>query len=489
MKKTIKNYCLNATESKLTELYEIAQRYAKVKNEVFMRYGSVDGLQYLSYPREIRDEWVKTGHGNKFGLQARQWKMAFDEAFANITSKWANVANDVRISLSRNKSFTNNEKHYAYYLLKSPSLLYKTITFKTFKLPSQFAELDIDILKVHKYLKSRLRKHFGEKPHQHKTNSFAIDSNMYDLYKDAKGRLWIGITGLEPRKRIHLLLRSTVEPKKGSSLKVVLKAKRIEIHHTIDVEVKETNNSNVVAIDKGFTEVVTSSSNKRYGLGFNEILKEESNRLSEKNKRRNKLRALVKKYEEKGNFAKAEAIKVSNLGKRKYNHQGLTNKDKLKTFINTAIGEFIQREAPSVVIQEDLTFSNWSKKLSKKVKRYFSSWLKGYIKERLEYLSKLNGVKLETVNAAYTSQVCHICGRFGKRTGDRFYCAEHGEMDADYNASLNILARYFDTEINLYTSYKQVKAILQERLRLSNQDSRHFLVKESQTESELTQCI
>jgi len=485
LKKTIKNYCLNATESKLNELYEIAKRYASVKNKVFMRYGSIEGLQYLDYPRSIRDEWIKTKYADKFELQARQWKMALDEAFANIKSKWSNTINDVKANLFRNKSFTNDEKHYAYYLLKSYSLLYEATTFKSFAEPARFKNLAIDTAKVHRYLKSRLRKHFGKKPYQYKTNSFAIDSEMYDSYKDTKGRLWIGIMGLEPRKRIHLLLRSDVSPNTGANIKIVLKGNRIELHHVVEIEEKQNKNSEVVAIDKGFTEIITSSNNKRYGLGFNEILKEESDRLSEKNKKRNKLRALAKKYEEKGDFGKPEAIKISNLGKRKYNHQGLTNKDKLKTFINTAIGEFIQREAPSLVAQEDLTFSNWSKKLSKKVKRYFSSWLKGYIKERLEYISKLNGVKLETVNAAYTSQVCHICGSFGKRNGDRFYCAEHREMDADYNASLNILARYFDSGITLYTPRKKVKEILQERLRLSNQDSRHFLIeRESQTESE-----
>ena len=99
--------------------------------------------------------------------------------------------------------------------------------------------------------------------------------------------------------------------------------------------------------------------------------------------------------------------------------------------------------------------------------------MKGYIRERLEYVSQLNGVKLEDVNAAYTSQTCHLCGAFGVRKGDKFYCAEHGEMDADYNASLNILLRFFDEEIKLWMSPQQVKAILLERLRLSNQDSRY----------------
>ncbi|MBI5756614.1 MAG: hypothetical protein HZA12_06775, partial [Nitrospirae bacterium] len=86
MKRTIKNYCFNATQSKLGELYEIAKKYVSIKNEVFQGYGSLSGLQYLSYPRQIRDEWVKTRYADKFNMQARYWKQAFDEAFSNIKS-------------------------------------------------------------------------------------------------------------------------------------------------------------------------------------------------------------------------------------------------------------------------------------------------------------------------------------------------------------------------------------------------------------------
>lgn len=96
MKKTIKNYCLNATQRKLSELYKIASRYVSVKNEVFYKYGSIAGIQYLSYPRKVRDQWVEDGTGVRFGLQARQWKQAIDEAFSNIMSNWSNGFNRVK---------------------------------------------------------------------------------------------------------------------------------------------------------------------------------------------------------------------------------------------------------------------------------------------------------------------------------------------------------------------------------------------------------
>ena len=491
MKKTLKNYCFNATKSKLAELYELAERYATVKNEVFSKYSSIKGLQYLNYPHEVRDEWVQTKYAAKFGLQARQWKTALDEAFANIKTKWSQVEETIRTSLYKNKSFTKEEKHYTFYLLKAPALLYKAITSKAFKLPAKFEGLALDRLKIHKYLKSRLRNQFGKKSFQHQATSFVLDAAMYDLAKDEKGRLLLGLAGLTPYARLHLLLTSAVAPEKGANIRIVLKGNRVEVQHVVEIEAKQNVSTSVVAIDKGFTEVLASSNFKRYGLGFNERLKQESDRLSEKNKKRSKLRTLVKKYEAKGNFVKAATIKNENLGKKKYQHQKARNRAKLETFINTALHSFFKAEEPIILVHENLNFTSWNKSLSKKVKRYFSSWLKGYRRERLEYLAQLNGVELVAVNAAYSSQVCHVCHAFGVRKGDKFYCAEHGEAAAEFKATLVLLDRLFDEEITLNMSPKQVKAILLKRLLLPNQASRHAATINvaRQTESELIQNV
>ncbi len=64
----------------------------------------------------------------------------------------------------------------------------------------------------------------------------------------------------------------------------------------------------------------------------------------------------------------------------------------------------------------------------------------------------------------------------GKRCGDKFYCEDGEVLQADVNAARNVLARLYDQEIDRWTPYKQVKAILLKRtstirLKLLNQDS------------------
>ncbi|OFY71428.1 MAG: hypothetical protein A3G23_13530 [Bacteroidetes bacterium RIFCSPLOWO2_12_FULL_37_12] len=486
MKKTIKNYCFNATQSKINELHEITKRYTSVKNEVFQRYGSVSGLQYLSYPRQIRDEWVKTKHAKKFGLQARYWKQAMEESFFTIESNWSNRFSRVKKNIYKNKNYTKDEKYYAFYLIKATDLLHKVLTFQSFNLPEIFKEKDIRRDKIHKYLKNRIRKYTGKKPHQYKQRSFMIDEGMYDVDIDNNNRLWLSVMGLIPRQRIRLLMTS--KESLSGNIRIVLKGNRVEVHQTTEIETKDFIKGEARAIDKGFSEVITSSSGRKYGEQFNQLLKTESDRLSVKNKNRNKIRGLLKKYEERGDIVKTEIIKKHNLGKKKYFQQKEFNLNEIKQFINLSLNQFITEEKPAVLVTEDLAFTNWNKRFSKRVKRYFSSWLKGYLQERINYKTMLNGVQQVVVNSAYSSQVCYLCGLFGIRKGDKFYCDIHRVLNADYNAAVNILARMSDPGIGVYTPYRKVKDILQERLRLSNQDSR-YSVQTGQSESERAEYV
>lgn len=115
------------------------------------------------------------------------------------------------------------------------------------------------------------------------------------------------------------------------------------------------------------------------------------------------------------------------------------------------------------VVVEDLTFkSNYNNK-GKGYNRKMTQWIKGYIDERLEYKLNYNGIEVEKVNPAYTSQVCADCNSFVKRNNNIIICPKCGEKDANINAAKNILNRKYDKEITLYTNFKTVKEILLKR--------------------------
>ncbi|MCI0530023.1 MAG: transposase, partial [Nitrospira sp.] len=247
----------------------------------------------------------------------------------------------------------------------------------------------------------------------------------------------------------------------------------VSIHYTEEEEVPDPKPKGeiqpVIGVDKGFKEVLTDSDGTVYGEGFGAVLRLESDRLSKKNTQRNQLRDVAKKAFLKGKQQKSDKISKHNLGKKKYNRKKWQARKKIKTFVGRAVHEIFEKKAPELVVGEELNFTySGGRDLPKKVKRYFSGWLKGVLQQVIEMRCLRSGASYVPVNAAYTSQVCSFCGCFGKRNGDTFHCLKEGcgkVVDADYNGARNVLKRYQDPDTGLFTPKQEVKRIVEERFR------------------------
>lgn len=85
------------------------------------------------------------------------------------------------------------------------------------------------------------------------------------------------------------------------------------------------------------------------------------------------------------------------------------------------------------------------RKLRKEFRSKFQRWTYPVLFGRINQLCELNGVLFSTIDPAYTSQACNICGFVHKlnRKGEIFLCKNCGYTeDADFNASKNILKSY-----------------------------------------------
>ena len=118
------------------------------------------------------------------------------------------------------------------------------------------------------------------------------------------------------------------------------------------------------------------------------------------------------------------------------------------------------------------------KKYGKDQSRRLSGWVKGMMADSLDVVSRRRGSSVILVNAAYTSQTDSVTGLLlGNRVGDRFYREGGDVIDADINGARNVLSRLYDSEIQLYTPYHQIKKILirrteeSKRLGLLNRDT------------------
>ena len=456
--KNVKQHSYELNKEILDELQFIANQYKNVKNYVYSRYSGINSIPLLGEDRQIRNEWVKTKFAEQWKLPARYWKLALSEAMSNIKSKWSNIKIKVKEQVKVNNNLSNEDKHYINYVLKFNNLYHKILTNQFFDIPNIFQGKGLKYKYLNNLIRRYTRKYKGNIPYSKIGKTFSVDEGLYS-YKES----CIKITCTKRGKRLPIKLTDNNKYCSGLTIKIV--DNKIEIHKPLKIQVKKNNNKeNIIGIDKGYKYLFAVSSGKFYGEKLNQFLNKETERLNKKNKQRNRFFALYNQYLEQGKVKKADTIKENNLGKVKYNYNKLKHDQTVKSYINHSLNQLIEKEKPTELVMEQLDFVNWNDRYPKGVKRKLSRWIKGYIRERLEYKCDYNSIRYTYINPAYTSKVCSVCGSFGKREGDVFTCPKCGEIHSDYNASKNILNRKYDKEITLYTNYKKVKEILENRI-------------------------
>lgn len=168
---------------------------------------------------------------------------------------------------------------------------------------------------------------------------------------------------------------------------------------------------------------------------------------------------LKKKHRSSGNVAKADSIKLHNLGRKKIDARKERVQKQLCTLAFQSAHTLVDKAA--VIVSEDLTSPIAKKQQWKRFNRRMSSWAKGTLAEALDSVCTQRKAKHVLVNAAYTSQMDSANGLLqGKRVGDKFYRANGDVLQADHNAALNVLARLDDSEVTRFTPYKEVRRIL-----------------------------
>ena len=112
---------------------------------------------------------------------------------------------------------------------------------------------------------------------------------------------------------------------------------------------------------------------------------------------------------------------------------------------NRAVNALV-KEHPEVsrVVIEDLMNIKFKTKLHSSFVNKLQYWRVASTTRKLNSLAELETFELLYVDPAYTSQTCSKCGFTHKtnRNGESFKCMKCGmELDADLNASINILNR------------------------------------------------
>ena len=483
MKRTAKYATLPLNRGKRNMLRSLIDAFVDLKDLALRTLARTKEWHRLDETWQTFRDAMKPRH--RKGVPVHLQDQAAKDAWETMR-KWIDSA--IARAHIKNRIFVRFEKeqrHYAYWLLLSYERIGAVLRGE--RPEPNFPITMQERKEVVRFLRRLLRRTLGKAPCVHLRRSMALDSSLYQVF-ELRGRLYVALTSLVRGKRLVLPLRG--KGRIDGDIRVVFDAgrKTAFVHMAYDVRVRaETASGAPVGLDAGVTEVLAASTGEKYGQGYGVLLDQLSGEATKTGRARNKLFQIAKKAEERGRKAraaggspgdagKASRVRRQNLGRRKLRVKRLRGEAAVKTMVGQAVRQAL-KDRPSVVAIEDLSHLRGRTK-SRKLSRIVSRWARSALRERLEFRTEAGCSRLETVNAAYTSQTCPnpACGFVHRdnRHGDSFHCLQCGwDGDADVVAGTNLLARVDDLDIHLWTPKEKVKAILDERFRRRKETGTH----------------
>ena len=463
MKRTvkIKANCSNNED----EILLIGKVQRNIKNYVWSRYSGISSLLKQS-GWTIRDELIQKDLLSK-KIPKTLSRVAVEKSASTIKTNWSLTKKQVKKAIAQNENLTKDDKRYLYLCLKHTPTLYNILNYKKVDYQTDYLkDLKIDVHRLNNLLRRYIRR-YKAKPYTKKANVI-LTSNLYKF--NTNNRIFM-FSGKAKNSRIEIDLIGNV-PKLKGTLELVKNQKdnQYYLHVPLDriINKKEmTEQSEILGLDVGITDLITLSNGSVYGANSAELFYTLSDNLVNKN--RSRLFSYKRKLEQRilaeldlSKKAileqKLKNLENNNLGSKKRNSKISKYKSRIASHINCELNKMVKEEDIQEIVREDLNWSSKKKNVSKKQQNRFSTWSKGVLLERLSVKLAEKGITETIVNPAYTSQVCCKCNHLGNRKGKEFKCSNCNlSIDSDFNASINIKKRKFIKEIDIDTPYKEVK--------------------------------
>lgn len=463
MKRTVKIKA--SCSNKEDEILLIGTIQRNIKNYVWSRYSGIGSLLKQS-GWTIRDELIQEDLLSK-KITKTFSRTAIEKSASTIKSNWTRTKKSVKKAIAQNENLTEDDKHYLYLCLKHTPTLYNILNYKKIDYTTDYLkDLKVDVHRLNNLLRRYIRR-YKTKAHTNKSNVILPSS----LYKFNPSNNEFTLTGKKRNSKVKITLIGNV-PKLKGTLELVKnqKSNQYYLHVPLDRIInkkKMTDESEILGLDVGITDLITLSNGSIYGANSAELFYNLSDNLVNKNRSRlfsykQKLekRIVIEQDQSKKSILeqKLRNLEENNLGSKKRIAKISKYKSRIASHINCELNKMVKEEDIQEIVREDLNWSSKKKNVSRKQRNRFATWSKGVLLERLSVKLAERGIKETIVNPAYTSQVCCRCNHLGERKGKEFKCLNCNlSIDADFNASINIKKRKFIKEINIDTPYKEVK--------------------------------
>jgi len=308
------------------------------------------------------------------------------------------------------------------------SLHHKTYKELREYLPSQLAiSARMKATEALKAIRAKIRKKQKATCPKSKQIAIRFDDRSYNIWFD---RNKISILTIGGRKRFSISVPEYFKQYlswKRCSADLFIRKNKIFLHIVFSRNIADpTLTDKVVGIDRGIKKIAVTSENQFFGGG----------QIKKVSKRYERLRSVLQSCGSKS--AKRHLQKISK------------KENRFRTDVNHMITKQIVEsfDSGAVIALEKLTGIRQTTKLRKKQRKDLHKWSFYQFEQFLTYKAEAEGMKVEYVNAKYTSQKCSVCGyisRSNRQSQAVFKCKHCGfSLNADINASRNIRQNYLD---------------------------------------------
>ena len=422
----------------MEKLLEIAEDYRQVKNYVYSRYGGRGGLAKIYPGYTVQNEMTRSGLRASLAMPSVYFYLAIYDALGDIKSQWTRTKAKILKLVGQNEGFTEEEKHYLRFLLKSANAFEAVLNQKEIGLPQEMQKryeelaVRVDTLKLHRYLCRQVRKYHVGKLHTEAAAGFSVTERAY-RYADHG----LYISTKQNRKRIFVPLTDNNSSKSQLYIKLFPDSGKIEVRVPIGVTVhSHPDYKATVGLAVGMYTMLTTDKGHKYGEQLGSMQTEYAEWVRQQTTVYNLNRE-------------------ANPGRKKYSTQKNRYVEQLHSYINSELNRFLATESPRIIYMAKMPGAN-AGGVNRKINNSVALWQRGYIRKRLFLKCREHSVEIREVLGRGISSECSHCGMPGVRKKSipkkdgMFICPVCGEsLEEKTNTARNVLKRGLEGKIVL----------------------------------------
>lgn len=476
------------TQRKRSELFGIADAWHRARREYVRDYWGVEYCaRVMLSPRRLRDERRQSGWA-AVALPVHYHHTALLSGLALIRDAWATAIGRARQRIGKDPSLGAEARHWMRAVMRAPSLLQECLCGRVPEVRGSWPS-DLHAADLSRRVRKVVLAELSRRPKARSGPWFEVDGTLYRAFLRTEDRYfkgaWIALATRRPKDRVAIplagrTLRYLVArdgTRTGPNLRIEV-GRRITFHSVDRTAVRSTAGTTAAGVDKGYRTLLTVSRGapegaREYGRDAKVLIASVADASAQRAAQRRRLRSHMLSNRST-DPSRARRIRRRNLGSTKLLARSERDRARLRQAIDRSLNVMFA-DSPDVsrLYAESLTFPS-GRTSSRPMNRRLARWSKGYLHRRLTEKAGLNGVELNVVNAACTSQTCPACWYTSSenRTSEHFACRSCGYSgSADAIAATNVLARGSDPAITRWTAVSAVKQILHQRWRSAQSGS------------------